>query len=351
MDNIIYIKNTKANATVLVREALEKIKKGVKNIIRFDKSVYRFYKEGCYTGVFYTSNNISGEKNVVFPVLDTDNLVIDGNGSEFIFCDIIYPFVIQNCRNVKLQNFSVDFGFVKYSQATVVSSDDQGFELMSEMFNDKSLLENAEKVKSKVIEQSFDGEYFIDNAVIDENNSLKLTDNRSETCQYYAYFTGVAGTDDIRFEKLTNKMFNVFGPERKRKGEMPEIAFSNAFIGNYLRLIILLNNKCFDKAVADVKGYFARMAELTGTLWEDDDLCKAKRGGSLNHGFASFAGVVLAFAVSGISEIDYKEKIIIIDKEYLSGINFSFKLNTDDGEIFVSEENGKKVVEIPANWA
>ena len=222
---------------------------------------------------------------------------------------------------------------------------------MGEIFNDELLIENAEKVKAKVIEQSFDGEYFIDNALRSKDGSLKLTDNRSETCQYYAYFTGVASTDDERFKKLTNMVLNVFGPGRKQKGEMPEIAFSNAFIGNYLRLIILLDNRCFDKAISDIKGYFARMADLTGTLWEDDDIDKAKHGGSLNHGFASFAGVVIAFAVSGIASINYKEKTIIIDKEYLCGINFSFTLNTNDGKIFISEKNGKKIIEIPQNWS
>ena len=129
MDNIIYIKNTEANATVLVRNALKNVKKGVNNIIKFEKSVYHFYKEGCYTGVFYTSNNISGEKNVIFPILNIDNLTIDGNDSEFVFCDVVYPFVSQNCSNIKLKNFSVDFAFVKYSQAKVVSSDNEGFEL------------------------------------------------------------------------------------------------------------------------------------------------------------------------------------------------------------------------------
>lgn len=129
MDNIIYVKNTESNATFLIRNALKNVKKGVNNIIKFEKSVYRFYKEGCFNGVFYTSNNISGEKNVVFPVLNIENLTIDGNGSEFVFCDVIYPFVLQNCTNIKLQNFSVDFDFVKYSQAVVVSSDSDGFEL------------------------------------------------------------------------------------------------------------------------------------------------------------------------------------------------------------------------------
>lgn len=137
MDNIIYVKNTEPNATVLVRDALEKVKKGVNNIIRFEKSVYRFYAEGCYTDVFYPSNNISGEKNVIFPILGISDLIIDGNGSEFLFCDVVYPFIIQNCKNVTLQNFFVDFSFIKYSQAKIISSDEQGFELML----DKSVCE------------------------------------------------------------------------------------------------------------------------------------------------------------------------------------------------------------------
>lgn len=82
------------------------------------------------------------------------------------------------------------------------------------------------------------------------------------------------------------------------------MAPANAFIGNYLRLIILLRIKEFEKALSDVKGYFSEMAEITGTLWEHNDI---KRG-SLNHGFASFAGIVICYALAGITNINYKEK-------------------------------------------
>ena len=40
--------------------------------------------------------------------------------------------------------------------------------------------------------------------------------------------------------------------------------------------------------LTEIKGYFENMANLTGTLWENEDI-----NGSLNHGFASFIAKVL----------------------------------------------------------
>lgn len=52
MDNIIYVKNTEPNATVLVRDALEKVKKGVNNIIRFEKSAIVFMQKAAIQTFF-----------------------------------------------------------------------------------------------------------------------------------------------------------------------------------------------------------------------------------------------------------------------------------------------------------
>ena len=43
----------------------------------------------------------------------------------------------------------------------------------------------------------------------------------------------------------------------------------------------------YEKLLEEIKIYFGKMAELTGTLWEHNAVCA-----SLNHGFASFAGVM-----------------------------------------------------------
>jgi alpha-L-rhamnosidase len=54
------------------------------------------------------------------------------------------------------------------------------------------------------------------------------------------------------------------------------------FIGNYLRLEILMNEGYWQEVLDNIRGYFLYMAERTGTLWE-----YATEDASCNHGFAS----------------------------------------------------------------
>lgn len=150
-----------------------------------------------------------------------------------------------------------------------------------ELFGDKGLTEKAEKLKITVRERSFDGEFFRDNEVY-ENGALVSTENRTETCQYYAFFTGVA-TKEL-YPELWRTLSTEFGPDRAKKGAYPEIHPSNAFIGNFLRLELLCRNGDYSKLLEEIKGYFLYMAEITGTLWEHKDTCA-----SCNHGFASYA--------------------------------------------------------------
>lgn len=127
--NVISISPLNGNATRSVVSALAMIREDEENLIRFEKGSYCFFRDGTLEGNFYPSNNTSGRKNVVFPILNIKNLTIDGAGSEFIFCDRIFPFIIQNCENITLKNFDIDFSFPRHCEATVVSSDAHGFEL------------------------------------------------------------------------------------------------------------------------------------------------------------------------------------------------------------------------------
>lgn len=154
-----------------------------------------------------------------------------------------------------------------------------------ELFGDKELTEKAEKLKITVRERSFDGEFFRDNEVY-ENGALVSTENRTETCQYYAFFTGVA-TKEL-YPELWRTLSTEFGPDRAKKGAYPEINPSNAFIGNFLRLELLCRNGDYSKLLEEIKGYFLYMAERTGTLWEHKDTCA-----SCNHGFASYAAELI----------------------------------------------------------
>ena len=112
------------------------------------------------------------------------------------------------------------------------------------------------------------------------------TGNRSETCQYYAFFTGVATIEE--YPELWNKLLTEFGPERIQKGLYPEIWPSNAFIGNFLRLELLLREGKYQQLLDECVGYFEYMADRTGTLWENQT-----DNASCNHGFTSYAAVFI----------------------------------------------------------
>lgn len=149
----------------------------------------------------------------------------------------------------------------------------------AELYGDSELDRKAEGVKSKINEQSFDGEFYVDRAVRTPDGIFPVPES-TEVCQYYAFFCNVA--DRQSRPELFKTMIEKFGPDRDLTVTYPEIHKAAPFIGNYLRLEILKNNGYDDVVLDNIKGYFCYMAERTGTLWE-----KAETTNSCNHGFAS----------------------------------------------------------------
>ncbi len=149
----------------------------------------------------------------------------------------------------------------------------------AELYGDNDLLERAENVKTKILEQSYDGEFFVDRAVR-TNDGIFAIPESTEVCQYYAFFTGVVTAES--HPELFNKLVKEFGPHRDTQNCYPDIWPAAPFIGNYLRLQMLMDNGYTEDVLDNIKGYFIHMAERTGTLWE-----KAETTNSCNHGFAS----------------------------------------------------------------
>ncbi len=153
------------------------------------------------------------------------------------------------------------------------------------LFGDGALLKKAEKVRAAIRAQSFDGTFYEDNSVR-ENGALRLKGHISETCQYYAFFTGVATYEEDG--ELWNILVENFGAFRNAEEVFPNVYPSNAFIGDYLRMILLSGRGLKARMREEAVACFEKMAKLTGTLWEHDGIT-----GSLNHGFASYIAVLL----------------------------------------------------------
>jgi alpha-L-rhamnosidase len=170
------------------------------------------------------------------------------------------------------------------------------------IYNLPQRIEQAESIRNAIRAQSYDGEFFVDNAVR-QGEQLVPTHNRTETCQYYAFYFDTASVD--KYPKLWETLHTAFGPTRFSSKAFPEIAPSNAFMGNIMRLELLSRAGLTDQLVSEAKSYFLYMAELTGTFWEN-----MSNEASMNHAFGSHIIVHLYRDVLGIHQLDTVKKAI-----------------------------------------
>ena len=148
---------------------------------------------------------------------------------------------------------------------------------VASLYGRPELAGQSEKLKALIRERSYDGVWFRDNA--------KHPDV-TESCQYYAFFHGIATPKT--HPGLWRRLKEEFGPERVAKGLYKEVWPSNVFIGNLMRLVVLKREGCDDQVVREIRGYYLKMVEATGTLWESNG-----PGASLNHGFDSYLAILL----------------------------------------------------------
>ncbi|HLL88438.1 MAG TPA: hypothetical protein VK324_03970, partial [Tepidisphaeraceae bacterium] len=173
------------------------------------------------------------------------------------------------------------------------------------LYNDPARAAKAAAVRARVLAQSFDGEFFVDNAVRDPSGALVVTRNRSEVCQYFAFYFGLATPQS--HAPLWRRLVHDFGPARAQTGSFPEIHQANAIVGNYLRIDLLTRHGLMAQAVQEIKAFFLPMAERTGTLWEH-----MGTQASCNHGFASHVVKWLTEAVLGVGNVDRPNGIVEI---------------------------------------
>lgn len=149
----------------------------------------------------------------------------------------------------------------------------------SRLYKKEEYRQKGLRIRCKIREQSFDGQWFCDHALRTDGRLVRQSD-ATEVCQYYAFFFGTAEQED--YPDLFNRLLEDFGPERTARGLHPQIWPANAFIGNYLRMELLSRAGRSAQLLKESREYFDYMALKTGTLWENTG-----DYASCNHGFAS----------------------------------------------------------------
>ena len=209
-------------------------------------------------------------------------------------------------------------------------------EVVARLYGISNYAEEAERVRETVRRQSWNGTFFVDRALRQKDGTLKPDTEATETCQYYAFFFDTA--TPASHPELWKRLVEDFGPNRKKNNKWPDVAFSNAFIGNYLRFECLSKAGLSAQILDEAKGYFSFMAERTGTLWEHD-----APTASCSHGFASHIAHVLYRDVLGVRNIDRVKKTIELRFPDVPLEHCSGEIPLEDGVLKVSwkKDGGK----------
>ena len=256
----------------------------------------------CYPADFYGGNFIPNW--AMFLVLELEEYLKRTGDADFIrgAKDKIYALMnyFKKFENADgLLDRLEKWVFVEWSECNKLTQDinfptnmlyAKTLKAVARLYNDRDLSEKADRLKKTINEKSFTEKgFYCDNAVYGEDGVAHLSGKCTETCQYYAFFCEIATPEEK--PELWQRMLHDFGPERIVPNKWPdftpeakwkEIYPSNAFIGNYLRLELLYLYGEHEKLTQNIKGFFTKMADLTGTLWENDSTTA-----SCNHGFAS----------------------------------------------------------------
>ena len=178
--------------------------------------------------------------------------------------------------------------------------------------------------------------------MIRKNGKLVSSGNISETCQYYAFYFGTA--DEKRYPELYKTLVEKFGPTRDEEVTYPNVAKSNAFIGNMLRSDYLARQGLGEKFLESAQESYYKMASVTGTLWEHDRIqC------SLNHGFGSYAANMIILVVSGFVGVNETEKVVYLRKETIA-LGYRVSVPVKGGYVTLENAGGTRKVTLPEGY-
>ena len=211
---------------------------------------------------------------------------------------------------------------------------------VANLFKDDALDNKAERLKKVIIDLSYNGTFFIDNAVRVDGR-LQRTDNNSETCQNYAAFFEIFKKEENQpFYKRLIEELGCFYREKYHN----EVHVSNMFIGYILRLSVLLREGEYDAVLAECKNRFADMAESTGTIWE-----LFQKNASCNHGFGSVVGQIIVYALCGIVCVDEINKKVYFMKKTV-GVDYAVRLPLRGGQAEITSKEGKRSICLPMGY-
>jgi hypothetical protein len=118
------IPDSRQNATLAVKLALEAAKSAHRPLLLFEQGRYDFWPQYSEERVYYESNTTDiNPKRLGILVEGMTQLCIDGGGSEFVFHDRMQPVTLDHSQGITIRNFTVDWDIPLTAQAEVLEID------------------------------------------------------------------------------------------------------------------------------------------------------------------------------------------------------------------------------------
>jgi polygalacturonase len=114
---------SRKNAVPAVEAALKACKEKGNAVLLFPKGRYDFWPQHAPQRTYYESNTTNNNPKTSGILLEEmANVVIDGNGSSFIYHGTMQPITLDRCNNISIKNLVIDWDFPLTGQGDVVDT-------------------------------------------------------------------------------------------------------------------------------------------------------------------------------------------------------------------------------------
>lgn len=115
--------NSRVNVVPAVQAALKACSEKSNPVLVFPKGRYDFWPQHAIQKVYYESNTTpNNPKTNGILIEKINNLIIDGNGSSFIYHGTMQPFTIDGSTNINVKNLQIDWDFPLTGQGEIVDT-------------------------------------------------------------------------------------------------------------------------------------------------------------------------------------------------------------------------------------
>ncbi|GAT33056.1 parallel beta-helix repeat-containing protein [Terrimicrobium sacchariphilum] len=113
--------NSEKDAIPALRAALTACRDTNASALAFEGGTYHFWPDRAFEKYAFISNNDEGLKRVAFLLRGKHHFRIDGRGAQFIFHGPMTPFLVEECRDLRIENLSIDYTRPFHSEGRILA--------------------------------------------------------------------------------------------------------------------------------------------------------------------------------------------------------------------------------------